>query len=202
MDSERRLLAAGAGQRGVVAVEFALVIAPFLLLLFATIEIAHGMYLWNTVQEVTRAAARGAAMADFSSAAAMDAVRRQAIFRSTPGTLLLGGSIDQRYVRIDYLSLGGGGTLLPVTALPGCPQQNVVNCTRDPHGASCVRFVRARLCLPDGAGTCTGVPYQALLPIPLLDGLFEQNGTPISLPSSDTVAPAESLGYLPGQPAC
>lgn len=188
-------------QRGALTVEFALAITLFLTLVFLLIELGRLMYLWNTVQEVTRQAARAASVSDFSNGAAMDALRQRAIFRNGPGTLALGGAIDDRYVRIDYLSLTGAGKMQLVTALPGCPWQNIVNCINDPHGASCVRFVRARLCQPGGdAAVCRAVRYQPI--VPLLDPLFASDTGVVTLPTADTVAVAESLGYRPGMAAC
>ena len=46
-------------QRGVAAVEFALVVIIFLTLLFGIIELARSMYVFNTLKEVTRRAANG-----------------------------------------------------------------------------------------------------------------------------------------------
>ncbi|HEV7814371.1 MAG TPA: TadE family protein [Janthinobacterium sp.] len=188
-------------QRGGFTVEFALAILLFLTLICLVLEVTRMLYLWNTVQEVTRQAARGASVSDFSSAAAMDRVRRRAIFRDTAGKLALGGDIDDSYVRIDYLSLDNGGQLQPVAVLPDCPMQNLVNCINDPNGASCVRFVRARMCVPGAAADgCQPVPYQPLTP--LLAGLFALGGAAVSLPTSDTVVVAESLGYVAGTASC
>jgi hypothetical protein len=186
---------AGARQRGALTLEFALTLMLFLTLVFMIMEVSRLMYLWNTVQEVARQAARAASVSDFSSAAAMDRVRQQAIFRDGPGKLALGGAIDDSYVRIDYLSLDSAGQMHQLPVLPPCPLQNLVNCINDPNGTGCVRFVRARLCLPGGdAGVCTPVPYQPM--VSFLGAL------PLTLPTSDTVVVAESLGYQAGFAAC
>jgi hypothetical protein len=182
-------------QRGALTVEFALAIMLFLTLVVMLMEMSRLMYLWNTVQEVARQAARIASVSDFSDTAAMDLVRQQAIFRNGPGPLALGGEIDDRYVRIDYLSIDSTGRMHQVPVLPPCPMQNLINCINDPNGTGCVRFVRARLCLPgDDAGVCTPVPYQ-----PMASFL---GSLPLTLPTSDTVVVAESLGYKPGSAGC
>jgi hypothetical protein len=189
-----------ARQRGVVAIEFALSLLWFLLLMFLLIEIFRGMYLWNTAQEITRRAARAAAVTNFADATAMAALRQDAVFRGSAGALPLGGDIGDSYVKIDYLALDGASRLLPVEPLPASPAANMVNCTADLHGANCIRFVRARLCLPAGSvgASCQAVPYVPLLP--LLDGLFAPGGAPLfTLPPATTVSRAESLGYRPGQ---
>ncbi|MGK5058281.1 TadE/TadG family type IV pilus assembly protein [Janthinobacterium sp. LB2P49] len=183
-------------QRGVFAVEFAMLALLFFLFLFAMLEMARAVYVWNMVHEITRRAARAAAVTDFSNAGALQAVRTQAVLRVTPGTLPLGGGISDAHVRIDYLSESGGGAALaavPVTVMPGCPQRNRINCLDDPHGASCIRFVRARLCQPSNGARCEGVPYRPVLP--LLGMMFPSGAGAIRLPSGTTMAVAESLGY-------
>ncbi|MDZ5633038.1 TadE/TadG family type IV pilus assembly protein [Janthinobacterium sp. GMG1] len=183
-------------QGGVFAVEFAMLALLFFLFLFAMLEMARVVYVWNMVHEITRRAARAAAVTDFSNAGALQAVRTQAVLRATPGTLPLGGGISDAHVRIDYLSESAGGAALaavPVTVLPGCPQRNRINCLDDPQGASCIRFVRARLCQPGEGARCERVPYRPVLP--LLGMMFPSGAGAIRLPSGTTMAVAESLGY-------
>ena len=197
----------GAAQRGAVALEVALLMLLFLTMFFVVIETGRAVYLWNSVHEITRAAARGAAVTDFSNAAALDRLRQRAIFRDSPGGLLLGGVIDDSYVRIDYLWLSRGAgagashTLMAGATPPACPLRNLINCTANPYAASCVRFVRARFCQPGGtASDCAPVPYTPMAG--LLDGFFKAGGAAITLPIATTVQPAESLGYLPGAADC
>ena len=182
-------------QGGVFAVEFAMLALLFFLFLFAMLELARAVYVWNMVHEITRRAARGAAVTDFSDAGALQAVRAHAVLRTTPGALPLGGGISDAYVRIDYLSQAAGGALaaVPVTVMPGCPQRNRINCLDDPHGASCIRFVRARLCVPGDGARCERVPYRPVLP--LLGVMFPSGAGAVRLPSGSSMAVAESLGY-------
>lgn len=186
-------------QRGAAAVEFALVAGLFFMFLFAMLEVARALYLWSTVQEITRRAARTAAISDFSDAGAMQRLRQQAVFRAAPGRLVLGGAIDDSYVRIDYLSLPAPVAMpAPVGVMPVCPARNRVNCINDPHGSSCIRFVRASLCLPgDANGSCEPVPYQTI--VPMVDMLLPAGAT---LPTAATTVVAESLGYRPGVAPC
>ena len=190
-------------QGGVFAVEFAMLALLFFLFLFALLEVARAVYLWNMVHEMTRRAARGAAVTDFSNAAALQAVRAQAVLRAAPGVLPLGGGISDAYVRIDYLSQSGGGAALaglPVTVMPGCPQRNRINYLNDPHGPSCSRFVRARLCVPGDGARCESVPYRPILP--LLGLLFPSGAGAVRLPNGATMAVAESLGYPDNPNSC
>lgn len=174
-------------QRGTTAVEFAMTAIVFLVFIFGLIELSRAMYLWNTMAEVTRRGARAAAITDFADAAAMNLVRRRALFRSTAGGLPLAPEITDSHLTISHLR----SNLAPVSPAPACPAQNVINCAADPDGASCIRFVKVQLCVPGGAG-CTRVPYTSML---ALDSLFSGS---FHFPTFATVTPAGSLGYRPG----
>ena len=168
-------------QRGIAAVEFALVSAVFFGFGFGAIELARALYLWNTLTQVVSRAARGA-LTNPGDVAAMNLVRQQAMSVNDPGTLILGGDIDDRYLRIDYLAPDQTTTVAP----PPCPVQNVMNCTNDPDGA-CIRFVRVSLCMP-GSAPCTKVPYQTLTGLDMLAG-FNLGVSPFT-----TIVPAQTLG--------
>jgi hypothetical protein len=175
-----------------MTVEFALVLTIFLAMMFATMEYARLMYLWNSQQEATRRTARAAAVTDFSDATAMLAIRRSALFRSDDGPLPLSDDLTPERLRIEYLSLSAAGALTVLPVLPGCPARNVVNCMADPHADNCIRMVRVRVC-GAGPGVCPPLPYVALLPLAPV---------PATLPPSTTIVHAESLGYRPGQALC
>lgn len=182
-------------QRGASAIELALALPIFLFFIFGLLEFARLIYLSNTVAEITRRAARAAAVSDFSQPARLAAIRQDAVFRASAGALPLGGAITDSYVRIDYLWQDADGVLQALAVLPASPAANVRNCAIDPHSANCIRFVRARLCLPDT--DCDPVPYEALLP--LLDPVFKLNGVALMhLPPSTTLVRAEALGFRPG----
>ncbi len=182
---------------GAVTAEFAIVVTLFLLLVCSVIELARVMYMFNTLQVVTQRAAAAAAKADFTSAAAMGAVRQRAVFRGSAGVLAIGAPVTDEHVRIDYLSLsdagGAGMAAIPAASLPACPANNRVTCMQDPYGASCIRLVRARICDPADAGECRSVPYQAL---------FSFVGVAFNLPKATAIATAETLGAPPGQAPC
>lgn len=181
-------------QRGAVVIELALVLGVFLLLTMSTIEIARLMYVFNTAQEITRRAARAGALTDFSSTTAMAALRNRALFRSDAGSLPLVSNLTTDNVRIEYLSMDASGALVPVTTLPACPLQNLVNCTENPHGATCIRFVRASICA-SGATGCTPLPYRTLTG-------FAPSMARLTVPTAVTVVKAETLGYRPGVNTC
>jgi hypothetical protein len=181
-----------ARQRGVAAVEFAICGIIFFMLVFGIIELARAMYICNTLQEVTRRAASFAANTNFSNPTAMQRLRERAIFRESPGLLMLADPISDEHIKIDYLSLPVSATV-PIAfagGLPANPEQNRENCMTDPNGAQCIRLVRVRICMPE-SNDCDAVPYKTLVSfIPL----------PFGLPISTTVVHAETLGLPPRLP--
>ena len=182
-------------QDGTAAVEFALVVSMFLVLVFGIIEFARIMYMYNTLAEVTRRAARAATNIAFTDEGALNLVRRRAVLNEETGSLPFGTPITSQHVRIEYLYLGpkGGGLelqVIPAGSMPGSPARNRVNCMTDPNGIGCIRAVRARICQEGTApGACTPVPYQMIMPLMNLR---------LPLPTSPTTVNAETLGYRTG----
>jgi Flp pilus assembly protein TadG len=185
----------GTRQDGVAAVEFALLATVFFMLLFGVLEVARAIYLYNTLQEVTRRAASMAANSRFDSAS-LDTIRKQALFADANGNLALGEPVTPAHLKIDYLSLSrdstGVLTAQPTSPMPSCPATNMLNCLTNPYGASCIRLVRVRVCDPNGTDECSAVPYKMLFPLVDLSLL--------KLPRSETVVPAQSLGYTGSVP--
>ena len=180
-------------QRGVAAVEFAVVAVIFFMLFFGILDIIRALYICNILQEVTRRATALAVNSDFNDATAMLNVRTHAVFRTTRGALLFADPISDEHVKIDYLQIPATANPAPIgTSMPANPQQNRINCTSNPSAANCIQLVRVRICLPGGASdVCTSVPYRPLasfLPFSC------------SLPTAPTIARAETLGMPPGVP--
>lgn len=168
-------------ERGVAAVEFALVAIVFFALLLGILELGRMLYVWNTVQEVTRRAARAATVTDFSNTAAMDAVVRDAIFQAgTSGSVSLPGgsevscSSSDCSVQVDYLR----EDRTEISSLPAGPSDNMIACSQGAN--NCIRFVRASI---------VGVTYE-----PMIAGFFPFFN--VALPPSTVVMPAEALGLL------
>lgn len=169
---------------GSTTVEFALTASVFFLFAFGLLEMARILFVWNAAADGIHRAARQAAVTDFTDAGAVDSVRAAAMLSSSGGRMPLGGGIDGTYVRIEYLDRNRA----VIPALPPCPVYNIRNCLDDTAG-SCIRFVRARLCVP---GTnCTRVPYQPMFAAVIPDGAFP-------LPTFEATVPAATLGYRPG----
>lgn len=174
-------------QRGVAAVEFSLVVLFFITYLVGVMELSRAVFLWNTMTEVTRRAARVAAVSPFDPLS-ISASKYHAMFDNT--SVPLAGDITTANLVIDYL---GADTETVVTSMPASAAENLVNCTANPNGASCVRFVRVRLCL-GGAASCPPIPYTTMT------GLHSFVSGSIRFPRFTTISPIGSLGRMPSIP--
>lgn len=182
-------------QHGTLAVEFALVLGVFLLLLFGLMAIAQGLYAYNMVLEVSRRAAVAAAKADPADAVALQQIRQDAVFRNSPGPLLFAAPLSDAHVRIDYLSIArsadGSLSLQPMVLLPASPAANRVACTTDLYSAQCVQFVRVRLCDVADLVVCQPVT---------LDSIFPWVQLNLTLTTATTIVKADGLGYVASPP--
>lgn len=93
-------------QQGTTTVEFAFVGLIFLTMLLASIEVGRGMYVSNTLEEVTRRGARVAAVCPINH----PDVVRTAVFAGAGSTA--GGSpvlygLDAGNIQVEYLSENG-----------------------------------------------------------------------------------------------
>jgi Flp pilus assembly protein TadG len=169
-------------QQGAAVIELALTMMVFLTVALGIMELGRIMYLWNTVQEVTRRAAREAVVRDFTSQ--VSAIQREAIFRagSTGAAYLPAGlEISNTRVQINYLN----ASLNEASPLPADPADNLSACGDASRTSSCIRFVEA--CVATNS-TCTGAVTYAPMA-----GLFPFLA--VSIPVSSVVMPAESLGF-------
>lgn len=178
-------------QRGAAAVELALIAIPFFFLLFALIEFGRLLYLWNTVQEVTRNAARLAVVANFTDPDAITAVRRSAVMRTTAGPLPGAPEVTDANVVIRYLNAAGN----PAAPLPLDPGDNIAACLDATRTSSCIRFVEACLSTGTGCGANERVSFVPLSSFLSGSGLADFTG--LRIPSSTVRMPAESLGFTP-----
>jgi hypothetical protein len=183
-------------QQGIAAVEFALVAIMFFLLVFGIVEVARAMYTINVLQEVTRRAAALATNADFSNPTTMQRVRERAIFRDSPGSLVLAEPVTDEHIVIDYLWIqrtGASMSMVPIPpgSLPASPAANFTNCLGDPYSQNCIRLVRVRVCETASSTACEPVGYRSL--VSLIPFSFD-------LPTSMTIVTAETLGMPAGVP--
>ncbi|CAN7443595.1 TadE family protein [Massilia sp. LjRoot122] len=179
-------------QGGTAAVEFSLLAIIFFSLVFGIIETARLLYVFNTLQEVTRRAAAAAVKVYPTDTTGTDAVRQHAIFRDGPGELVLAPPITHEHIRLDYLRFDL--SVIPPGSWPADAAANRRLCMINPRAATCIRFVQARVCDTAETGECDAVRSQMLLP--LID-------LRVPLHRATTIAPVESFGYVQGTlPAC
>lgn len=157
-------------QRGAAAVEFAIIAMLLFTLLFGIIEFGRLFYVFNTVQETTRRAAREAVVRWVDEMDDDTEVESLVLFGGT--SLPAGAEITAANINIEYLT-ADGHTPDP---FPGSPEDNIAACLSGPDG--CIALVRVSI---------TGATY-----VPMV-GLFPFLAVPI--PASTVTMPAESLGY-------
>lgn len=92
-------------QTGAHTVEFAVVSAMFFILLFAAIEFGRLMFVWNTLDEISRRGARIATVCPVNHGAS----RRIALFDfpGTSGNSPVLPGLDESNIHIDYLDTAG-----------------------------------------------------------------------------------------------
>lgn len=167
--------------------EFALVSAVLLVLVFGTMELARIFLAWNAVLEVTRRAARDAAVMGFG---ALTYARNDGVLQpqasGTGAAFPALPEITAAAVSIQFMS-GPFGALTPSAALPGSAAQNQSNCALGL--TPCITAVQATLCQP-GSNPCQPLPY---LPLGI-------PGLPLTLffPLSPATVPLEGAGLTPG----
>jgi len=126
-------------QRGIYAVEFAIVGAVFLITLFMVIEFGRLLYTWNVLDEITRRGARLAAVCPIDDQ--LGIFERATLTPDEPGNPL---NLTTDQLQIQYLTGDGIPIGSPVAV--------------DPPTVNTPVFVRARI---------TGYRYQAFFPISL-----------------------------------
>lgn len=156
-------------QRGAAIVEFAMISLIFFTLLFGALELARMMYIYNTLQEVTRRAAREMTVRWITQEAT---VKNLALFGSA--TLPGGDTIDSSSIKIEYLAADGN----TVTVFPSDPSDNLSACGDATRTASCIYSVRVSI---------NPISYSPML------SLFSFLN--IAMPGSSVTMHAESMGF-------
>lgn len=167
-------------QSGATVVEFTLVLMLFLGIVFGILEFGRLFYVANTVQEVTRRAAREQVVKWVTD---LPDVQRSAVFGSGTGIVALPAGAEVTSAAIAISFHGSLDDALdnedPITGVGGDPVANVNNCLLANN--QCIRFVRASL-----ESNGNAVHYAPMIP------LFSFLDIPI--PGSTVVMPAEAMG--------
>ncbi len=156
-------------QRGAAAVEFALVSLLFFTLLFGILELGRMLFVYNTLQEVTRRGAREAVVRWIDQT---DAIKTLALFGGS--ALPAGPEITAANISIEYLNKANNVVVLA----PLDPGDNLSACGDVTRTASCIYSVRVAV---------NNVVYSPA------SSLFSMLN--IALPSSSVTMHAESLGF-------
>jgi Flp pilus assembly protein TadG len=159
-----------AQQRGATAVEFSLVAMIFLTLVLGALEFARVLYIHNTLQEVTRRAAREMTVRWVDEEATAKSL---ALFGAA--SLPAGAEITAASIVIEYLNASGAA----VGTLPSDPGDNLSACGDAARTANCIYAVRVSI--------APGINYSPMIT------LF--NFLNLQLPTSSVVMHAESMGF-------
>lgn len=161
-------------QHGVAAVEFAIIAMILFVLLFGILEFGRLFYVFNSVQEVTRRAAREAVVRwAVDDDVEENEIKRLALFGESTH-LPAGVEITNNNISIDYLN--GSGERLDSSSYPDSARDNITECLKETP-TNCIAFVRVSI---------TGATYSPMV------GLFPFLAIPI--PDSTVTMPAESMG--------
>jgi hypothetical protein len=163
----------------------------FFTFIFGVIEVARLMYVYNTLQEVTRRAAAAAVSVYPNDALEIAKVKQDAVFRNNPGELAAAPPITDAHVRLTYLRYDLSS--IPQSSWPSDAANNKRVCMLNPRAANCIRFVQAQVCDPAITDRCEPVRSQMIFP--LID-------LRVPLHRATTIATVESLGYVPGTSPC
>jgi len=181
MSAPKRLSRSTPRQHGVVAVEFALLtLFIFLPVLLALFEVSRYMYLYNTMQEITRRAAREAVIR-WRSSADTTAILNVAMFNSAqvPGTNA--NEITADNIEITYWNAESPSQ--QVTSFPSDAADNLSACNDALRKANCIAYVQVRM------ANVTFKPF-------IGDSkLFHSNLLNIPMPESTVMMYAESMGF-------
>lgn len=141
----------------------------FFTILFAILEFGRMMYIYNTMQEVTRRGARAAVVRWIDQTAAIKSI---AFFGGT--AIPAGLQVTTANMTIEYLNQAGNAS----SPQPLNPGDNLSACSDALRTAECIYSVRVSI---------IGVSYSPMV------GLFSFLG--VNLPPARVTMHAESLGF-------
>jgi len=162
-------------QSGAAIVEFALICAIFISLLIVTVEFGRMMFVYNSMQEISRRGAREATVRWISDSAA---IKSAALFGAS--TLPGGPEVTSSNIFIRYLRANG---IDEVTTPPADAGDNLSACNDVGRTSECIMYVEVSV---------RNVTYRPLIFNPATVTTSRPSST---LPQATTVVYAESLGF-------
>lgn len=172
-------------QGGVAAVEFAIIALILFILLFGILEFGRLFYVFNSVQEVTRRAARESVVRWIDQ---QGVIKNLALFGG--GSLPAGAEITPARINIEYLDVDG----VLLETLPTSAGDNIAKCLSEPP-TGCIAYVRVSIVNAKYSPMVSffkGVRLTAF-PFSEEDPFIIDLSVPI--PASTVTMPAESMGY-------
>lgn len=177
-------------QQGAAAVEFALIAGLFFALFLGVIEFGRFFYTFNTVQEITRCAARETVVKRLTE---WDQIKHQCVFSNqTSGTSVVPATWEINNWDVSIIFLNWNQEEI---SSPGTAEDNISACSPDPdtvtgaRNANCIKYVKVTVldCDDSGENCDSPVKYEPKF------GLF--SWLEMDIPGSTVTMPAESLGY-------
>ncbi len=162
-------------QSGAAIVEFAIIGGLLLAFIYAIFEFGRMMFVYNTMQEISRRGAREATVRWVSDSAA---IKNVALFGAT--TLPGGPEITQSNIFIRYLRSNG---IDEVTTTPLDAGDNMAACNDVTRTAECIMYVEVSV---------KNVEYKPLI---FKAGAVTASRPTNAMPQATTVVYAESLGF-------
>jgi Flp pilus assembly protein TadG len=162
-------------QTGAAIVEFALIGSLLLAFIIAIFEFGRMMFVYNTMQEISRRGAREATVRWVGDAAA---IKSAALFGAT--TMPGGPEITQSNIYIRYLRSNG---VDEVTATPLDAGDNMAACNDVTRSTECIMYVEVSI---------KNVEYRPLI---FKAGAVTTSRPLNAMPEATTVVYAESLGF-------
>lgn len=162
-------------QRGSAVVELAIISILFFGLLFGIIEFGRLFYVYNSVQEVTRRAARIGVVVWVQNINDPVEITAPALFYADSWPA--GAEISSDKLKVSYLK----SDFTPISALriPVSAESNVLECLYPTGNFDCIAFVKVSI---------AGAFYRPMM------GLFSDYLN-VPIPESSVIMPAESMGY-------
>jgi Flp pilus assembly protein TadG len=162
-------------QSGAAIVEFAIIGGLLLAFIYAIFEFGRMMFVYNTMQEISRRGAREATVRWVSDSTA---IKNVALFGAT--TLPGGPEITQSNIFIRYLRSNG---IDEVTTTPLDAGDNMAACNDVTRTSECIMYVEVSV---------KNVEYKPLI---FKAGAVTTSRPTNAMPQATTVVYAESLGF-------
>jgi hypothetical protein len=169
-------------QRGAAIVEFAIIFALFIAFIYAIFEFGRMLFIYSSMQEISRRGARAAAIHSIATPIAdrKNEIRKLALFGAEmfPGGPEIGYSnVSVRYLRADKV------TEITDDKIPVDAGDNLSACVDATRSDVCIKYIEVSV---------QGVSFTPLI---FKAGAMKADKTAHAMPDSTVIVYAESLGF-------